>query len=377
MPTQTKRRGVLRWRGQVWMNGKVVASKWFGSSKEDMRQAIIWEEQTKSELEMQGQAETSTIATVSCSVGDWANAYLDDVKLRKAKPTLSEKLTAFRALLQRFKPEELVEDITPAKVLTHLQGVYRARSGYAANKDRKNLSTAWKWGQAFIESFPAGGNPFEKASKFPEEREPRYVPPEEDFWKVCGMAQGQDKVLLLAFLHTAARKGELFRLKWSDVDFPGKRIRLTTRKTRDGSWKAVWLPMDSELKSTLLWWWENRPHKQAEHVFVVTEDQGFGCQYVGQPFHYRQHFMKKLCEKAGVKPFGFHAIRHLTATTLFQAGQPVSVVQAVLRHESPQTTTRYLASLGLEQTREALEKVMSQRGPGKILEFKTKEAVGG
>lgn len=111
-------------------------------------------------------------------------------------------------------------------------------------------------------------------------------------------------------------------------------------------------------------------------VVRTIPEQGFGFQYVGQPFRYRQHFMTKLCDKAGVRPFGFHAIRHLTATTLYQAGQPVAVIQAVLRHESAQTTTRYLGSLGLEQTRDALEGVMGQRGQGKVIEFKTKEAVG-
>jgi hypothetical protein len=29
------------------------------------------------------------------------------------------------------------------------------------------------------------------------ERQPRYVPPEEDFWKVYEKAEGQDKVMLL------------------------------------------------------------------------------------------------------------------------------------------------------------------------------------
>jgi hypothetical protein len=51
--------------------------------------------------------------------------------------------------------------------------------------------------------------------KMPEERQPRYVPPEEDFWKVFEIAGGQDKVMLLAFLHSAARRGEIFRLDWS------------------------------------------------------------------------------------------------------------------------------------------------------------------
>ena len=65
--------------------------------------------------------------------------------------------------------------------------------------------------------------------------------------------------------------------------------------------------------------------------------------------------MKRLCARARVKAFGFHAIRHLTASILYKMGQPVSVIQAILRHKSPNTTAIYLKSLGLEETRGALE----------------------
>ena len=77
--------------------------------------------------------------------------------------------------------------------------------------------------------------------------------------------------------------------------------------------------------------------------------------------------MERLCKKAGVRVFGFHAIRHLTASILYREGQPVAVIQSVLRHKSPQTTTRYLQSLGLKQTQEAMEAVMGKRGPGRVV----------
>ena len=64
--------------------------------------------------------------------------------------------------------------------------------------------------------------------RMPEVRTPRYVPPEDDFWKIYGVAEGQDKVMLLTLLHLAARRGEIFRLPWADVDFGSDRIRLYT-----------------------------------------------------------------------------------------------------------------------------------------------------
>ncbi len=45
----------------------------------------------------------------------------------------------------------------------------------------------------------------------------------------------------------------------------------------------------------------------------------------------------------------------MTASSLYQQGNSVGVIQSILRHKSPSTTERYLKTLGLEHTRKALE----------------------
>jgi integrase len=57
--------------------------------------------------------------------------------------------------------------------------------------------------------------------------------------------------------------------------------------------------------------------------------------------------MGNLCERAKVKPFGYHSIRHLTASTLYKRDYTVAHIQAVLRHESATTTAKYIRSLGV------------------------------
>lgn len=374
MPTLTKRRGTKRWRGQVWKTGRVVASRWFGATEKDRRAAIIWEEETKARLE-----EDSKKTPMAClTILGWATAVMDDAKRRRSPKTYAEKRDVFRRLLKHeaFQPDRPVSEVGPPEALAYLEAQCDARSGNAANKDRKNLVTAWTWGLQFLPGFPAGPNPFLAVQRFPEVRRPRYVPHEEDFRKVLEVAEGQDRVMLLAFLHLAARRGEIFNLKWTDVDFVASRVRLATKKTRDGSVRHDWLPMTGELRQALLAWWEARPHKQARYVFVVSGGFTFENQYEGEPFRYRQHFMEKLCERAGVKPFGFHAIRHLSAVILFQAGYPVATIKAILRHENAGTTERYLKRLGLDP--EALAEavtVFERHGPAKVIPMK--KAVGG
>jgi integrase len=261
-----------------------------------------------------------------------------------------------------------VSNLKPGDLLAYIIKQKEERSGYAANKDRKNLVAAWNWGMKYMKLPLPGPNPC-LVDRMPEERQPRYVPPEEDFWKVYDTAEGQDRLMLLACLHLAARKGEIFRLTWSDVDFGNNSVQLTTRKRKDGSLEYNWIPMTSELRKALLWWWENRPIKGKTNVFLCLDDTEFCREYYGKPFLKRLQFMRRICDRAEVKRFGFHAIRHLTATTLYKLGYEVAVIQTILRHKSPSTTERYLKNIGLEKrARGALEELSGRRG--QVLEFK-------
>lgn len=276
---------------------------------------------------------------------DWSQAYLDHAKSMFAEKTYREKRSMFRTFFKHIDPTLPVSELTSAMVMDYLLKQKEQRSGYSANKDRKNLIAAWNWGKIYMSPVLPSHNPC-TVKKMPEIRNPRYVPPAEDFWKVYEVASGQDKVMLLTFLHTAGRRGEIFRLTVSDLDFENSRIRLSTKKRTGGNLEYDWLPMTAELKRELLWWLENRPLKNKPHVFMCLEQRPFQLEHYGESFKFRAKFMRTLCAKAGVKPFGFHAIRHLTASQLYSMGYSVATIQALLRHKSAGTTERYLRTLG-------------------------------
>lgn len=102
------------------------------------------------------------------------------------------------------------------------------------------------------------------------------------------------------------------------------------------------LPMTEKLTEAL-----NGHFKQSSSfsVFVSESDKN----YVE-----RIKFMPNMCKKVGVKPFGYHAIRHLTATTLYHNGCDLATIQTILRHKSPSTTERYLKTLGVTKVKTAL-----------------------
>lgn len=367
MLTKTNRRGKLRWRGVVKQNGKIAASRWFGSGKKEYRKAVVWEEETRKWLREEAQKKT---LTASLSFLDLGNEYLSFSQRRHSQKTYKEKDAVIKRFF-RFAAEAgwEMDEITPGFTMKFLQAQFDARGGNAANKDRKNLAAAWQWGRKYLDGFPRNQvNPFSAVDKFPQQKHPRYVPPIEDLDKVLAIAEGQDHVMLTAFLHLAARRGEIFRLTWQDVNFEDGYVFLSTRKTRNGSMKRVMVHMSTELRRELLWWWGNRPFKRAEHVLL--EESCSPRHNPGEQFKTRQHFMKTICRRAKVKPFGFHAIRHLSASYLYKAGESVSTIQKILGHEAPSTTERYLKSLGFEteKFKRAVEK-FSNRGGWQVVPF--------
>lgn len=341
-----------KWRAKRMIHGqvktKVFATKQEAKKWEAAQEAQAWE------------AENSTTPTVSLL--DFNNAYLDMAKERFAKKTVSEKKLAFKYLFKAVPPMLIPEDLTPVMALEAMRYVLKEASGHAANKARKNLIAAWEWGKKYY-GLPAV-NPFREVEKFPADQNPRYVPAEEDFWKAYAAAAPHDQVFLLFMLHTGARRAEVFRLRWDDIDFAGNKIRLGTRKTAHGGMEYAWVPMTTELHNSLA------GHRlQSRSVFVFTDPE------TGEPYMARQHFMERLCKRAKVKPFGFHAIRHLSATILAYEGLDIPTVQAVLRHKNPNTTARYIKSLGVQPDK--LDRVFAKRKGSKVLPFEpVKKAIG-
>ena len=368
-------RGKKRWLATVFVKPPdrpaVRREKLFpDASNKSKHAALKWETEERQRILSESEKETNT---VSLTAIEWIDEYLDDVKRRKmSDKTYDEKRTAF----VRFSQHEAVTGSLPVEKIdrflakSHFDGMLdTGRTGNAVNKDRKNLGVAWNWGRDNFKDWPVGENPFLSVSKYPSESKQRYVPPESDFWAVTdylrdGYDSGrpekvQDYVMHMAYLHLAARRGELFGMTLSDLDFEKKLVRLWTRKRAGGEKQGDWLPMTSELKELLLEWTRVKMETgiRSNHVFVNCDPSPVCVDLFGKPFVSRQRFLPRVCKKLKITPFNYHAIRHFSASYLYQKGYPVWVIQSVLRHKNPNTTARYLRKLGLEQNevRDALE----------------------
>lgn len=335
-----------RWMGQVKVNGQK-----YRKECETKKEAKKWESNHKRELQQKP----------TISLHDFALKYLDYSKIKHANITYEEKRAVFKNLLKALSPAIDVNKITKGDMLSYLQKQTQERSGNAANKERKNLIAAWNYGMKYMEGFPQF-NPC-NVDKFPSIQTRKYVPPEKDFWKVCEMAESeQDYTMLFAYLHLGARRSELFGLQWSDVDFASQKVRLYTRKRKDGSLEYDWLPMTDGLYNVLS---VHRQHAENEWVFPYPK--------TNVPFVNRSKWMARLCELAGVKHFTLHAIRHLTASILIGADVSLIDIQAILRHKHLTTTERYTHRM--KSLRPALSVISG--GKVRVVIPKTTKAVEG
>jgi len=225
------------------------------------------------------------------------NSYLDHVKVRFSEKTYNEKVSVCIRFGQFIGKNTSVGQVEPKMIDDFLTKQAVERTAHAANKDRKNLLAMWNWG---MKIYDLDRNPVIKIDRFAHDRKPQYTPPENDVLKVLAATSGPDRVFLVCYLNTAARRSEIFNLKWDDVNFEKREIRLWTRKTRDGSLEGEWLPMNETLSRGLFWWWNNRNFKESPFVFI---DEQPGPHY-GNPYKVRRRFLPGLCERAGVKPFG-------------------------------------------------------------------------
>lgn len=314
-----------------WMGQRFIGNRKERKCFETKKEALQWEsERPVYQIEQ---------TTPSVCLLDWATEYLRFSEQKFTGNTFAEKKVAFRQFFScpAIDPESPANRLNTLQAQRALQEQSVKRSGNAANKDRKNLSAAWSWGVKYL-NLPAE-NPFTKIEKFASERFEKHVPTLDDFWKVFSVIEDeQDRLMLYCYLQTGARRDELFRLKWEDVDFIRKRIRLCWRKNKVGEWRSQWL----SVKEDLLEWLSRHKEeneKKDDHVFMSR----FKLVYL-----YRQHWLKKLCKKAGVEPFGFHGIRHLFASILASENVPLVEIQYMLRHTSLATTQRYIHRLQKE-----------------------------
>ena len=169
---------------------------------------------------------------------------------------------------------------------------------------------------------------------------------------MIALAKPDTQDYLWTIRDTLARVSEVNRLTWDDVNLEQRYVVLYTRKKRGGHLTPRKVPLTDRLLGILARRYQERDHTKPWVFWHWYRPKANGAREAG-PYQDRREVLKSLVIKAGVRHFGFHAMRHAGASLMDSVNVPLGSIQRILGHENRSTTEIYLHSLG-ELEREAM-----------------------
>jgi site-specific recombinase XerD len=222
-----------------------------------------------------------------------------------------------------------VEEISRELIERHILDRAERGTGRTANNDLKFIKSIFSFAMqmGYCSLHPCCG-----IQTLAAEERIKYIPPIEDFMKVYMVASPIEKRLLSLLFCTAARVNEILNLKWTDVT-PSHLI-LRSRKHKGGDLRERRIPLNDVTKEALSFLGQK---KEDFFVFVNPRQRD---RYLRRP-----KLMRSLCRKAGVRPFGFHSIRHLATSVLVNQKEDLQTLRDLLGHAKITTTQIYVHSI--------------------------------
>lgn len=151
--------------------------------------------------------------------------------------------------------------------------------------------------------------------------------------------------LVIMSLNTGLRRGELFSLEWSDINWASSVI--TVRGTTTKSRKSRHVPMNDEVVAVLKAWQKLTGESNG---WVFPGQEGEGMDNVKRSWG-------NLLKDAKIENFRWHDMRHHFASRLVMEGVDLNTVRELLGHADLKMTLRY-AHLAPEHKAAAVAKLL-------------------
>ncbi len=135
------------------------------------------------------------------------------------------------------------------------------------------------------------------------------------------------KPIVICALDTAMRRGEMFLMRWRDVNLTTSEIFIPQTNTKTDTERSVGIT--SRLHEELEKLWEDSPKDKNGLVFGVTSDI--------------KRAWKTACAKAELKDFRLHDCRHTATTRMIASGSEHTEVMKITGHTQLKTFLRYLS----------------------------------
>jgi len=156
-----------------------------------------------------------------------------------------------------------------------------------------------------------------------------FLPLEEEVHQLIAGCGKKTSTILQLLFETGVRIGEATSLKWTDLDFKQRTLRVNCPE-KGGNSRT--LPLSSELLAML----KALPKREDNNIFN-PKSRTLGATFLKQ----RNRLAKKL-QNPRLKQIHFHTLRHLRATlTYYKSGGDILKVKYLLGHKRLDTTGRY------------------------------------
>jgi len=252
---------------------------------------------------------------------------------RHIKPLLGKRKVAdvTQADIRKFL-KSVAEGATAADVKTKARGRAIVTGGQGtASRTMGLLGGIFSYA---IELQLIENNPVHGVKRFPDKKNERFLSTAElasvgkglREAEVQGVNRKALNIITLLIL-TGARRGEIEALRWSEVNFTEKRLKLDDSKTGQ---KAI--PLNSAAIAILTTLQETAEDKRG-YVFPASKGEGH--------FTATSPIWAKLRIKMDLPDVRLHDLRHSFASVGVASGAPLMIVGKLLGHSNHSTTQRY------------------------------------
>lgn len=190
-------------------------------------------------------------------------------------------------------------------------------------------------------------------------RDPELLAPEE-LQVLLKMLGQRELAVVLLDAATGLRRGEVFELRWGDVDFETGVADVTRSIYRNvvGNTKTIASRKPVPLHPVVLdelEKWRAESLYQADSDYIFASVQKNGSQPLQPDTLFKRHIRTTLEEMGVKKRITWHSFRHGLGTMLRQMKVDVKVAQELLRHANPRITLEFYQQAVTDEKREGQE----------------------
>jgi integrase len=232
--------------------------------------------------------------------------------------TLNRQIDTLKAALRKAVDWKVIE-AHPLQGLKRLKVDDDERVRYLSSEEESRLRDALIERETKLRAARDRGNEWRRS------RKKKLYPPHK------GEFVDHIRPLALLALNTGLRRGELFSLHWSDINFKGALLTVRAAAAKSGDSRRV--PLNSEALRVLQNWHSQSKKPGAESwVFPGAENERLNNINKG---------WATVCAGAKLSDFRFHDLRHTFASKLVQNGVDLNTVRELMGHHDIAMTLRY------------------------------------